>query len=450
MMALSTDETPDIPARSGQTTAAKARTDREKAPRQQGGKSPVRRFLPPIAGLLLGAVLAFTLAEIWPDFFRQSRQAVAGLPPGLLLLLLLPAGGFLALLILRGRGRGHAALAALQQRLAKETRDKEELAQILANFPDPVVLCDSQGRIAAASRAALRGDVENLEALRGQGLSVLYGEDSARTLKKINEEVLATGQAKSSLFRISRRGETRYCRREHRRLRMPAAGKADEADSILLVERDVTTEIQEGDRRRRGQRAFIELLLDVVDQNDPLAAQTGRRIGDLAARLAEDLELSGSERRTAQNAGYLLALVDARVPRSVLRGDLPGRPVDYVCLAREEVADLVAQLELEGDLAECLRQLDERMDGRGGPRGLKAPQILPAARVLKVADGYLRRLMIQGEGLAAQDRALSEMLKEADQAYDGDTVDSLVCLISRDLEAGMVDGFDDISRDQSH
>lgn len=407
------------------------------------------RFLPLAAGVLLGAALAFTLEEIWPDFFRQSAQSLAGLPPMVLLFLLLPAGGLAVLLALRGQGRGRAALAALRQRLSEESRNREELAQILASFPDPVVLCDSDGRIAAASKAALRGDAEGLEELRGQGLTALYGEESARTLAKINEEVLVTGQAKSSLFRVSRRGETRYCRREHRRISLPGSGNGTGKDAILLVERDVTTEIQEGDRRRRGQRAFIDLLLDVVDQNDPLAAQTGRRIGDLAARLAEDLELSGNERRTAQNAGYLLALVDARVPRAVLRGDLPGRPVDYVCLAREEVADLVAELELEGDLAECLRQLDERLDGRGGPRGLKAPQILPAARVLKVADAYLRRLMIQGEGLAAQDRVLSEMLKEADQAYDGDTVDSLVCLISRDLEAGMVDGFDDIAGDQS-
>ena len=410
-------------------------------------RSGSRRALPLLAGLLLGGALAIALEAIWPNFFGLSSAALTALPPGLLVLLLVPGAGLVTLLIMRRRSS--AALARLERALAEQRQETETLSRIVESLPDPVVLCDREGRIAAASAAALRGEDAKIQSLRGQGLATLYGDDSAKTLAKINAEVLSSGQAKSSLFRVNRRGETRYCRREHRRISLPAgSGKSDA--SVLLVERDVTAEIQEGDRRRRGQRAVIELLLDVVDQNDPLAAQTGRRIGDLADRLAADMELSASDRRTARNAGYLLALVDARVPRAALRGDLPGRAVDYVCLAREEVADLVTQLEFDGDLSECLRQLDERLDGRGGPRGLTAPQILAPARVLKVADAYLRRLMLQGEGLAAQDRALSEILKDADKAYDGDTVDSLVCLISRDLEAGMVDGFDDVRGDDSH
>ena len=49
-------------------------------------------------------------------------------------------------------------------------------------------------------------------------------------------------------------------------------------------------------------------------------------------------------------------------------------------------AEILADIEFEGDVAEMVRQHHERLDGSGYPDGLKDGDILTEARILAVAD----------------------------------------------------------------
>jgi len=79
-------------------------------------------------------------------------------------------------------------------------------------------------------------------------------------------------------------------------------------------------------------------------------------------------------------------------------------------------------------LAEIIRQHHERMDGSGYPRGLKADEILPEARVLAVADVFeamtSHRPYRPAPGTEA---ALAELSRRS--LYDAAPADALTILI---------------------
>ena len=76
------------------------------------------------------------------------------------------------------------------------------------------------------------------------------------------------------------------------------------------------------------------------------------------------------------------------VPAEIL--SKPGRLSDTeMLLIRQHAgagAEILADIEFEGDVAGMVRQHHERLDGSGYPAGLTDGDILPEARVLAVAD----------------------------------------------------------------
>jgi len=78
-------------------------------------------------------------------------------------------------------------------------------------------------------------------------------------------------------------------------------------------------------------------------------------------------------------------------------------------------------------------QHHERMDGSGYPQGLKGDEILPAARIMAVADVVeamsSHRPYRPALGIEA---ALAEIAKGRGQKYDSDTVDATLKLFRED------------------
>ena len=83
--------------------------------------------------------------------------------------------------------------------------------------------------------------------------------------------------------------------------------------------------------------------------------------------------------------------------------------------------DIIRSADFEGPTAEIVYQHHERCDGSGYPRGLSSDQILPAAKVLMVAD--VVEAMVSHRpyrpGLGA-DAALAEIERGAGLQYDTD------------------------------
>ena len=90
-------------------------------------------------------------------------------------------------------------------------------------------------------------------------------------------------------------------------------------------------------------------------------------------------------------------------------------------------ADLIADIEFDGPIAETIRQLQENFNGSGIPKGLKGDEILLTARIVAVANAFVAMVSARSyrPGMAF-DRAIDILLKESGESFDRRAVTALV------------------------
>ena len=164
---------------------------------------------------------------------------------------------------------------------------------------------------------------------------------------------------------------------------------------LLSVIRDITHRRQtEGELARTTARLLATLdgavaaLGAMAELRDPYTAGHQRRVADLSCAIATELGW-GAERVAALHTGALLHdLGKIVVPAEILAK--PGRLSEAeLSLIRQHAAagaEILADIDFEGDVAAMALQHHERLDGSGYPAGLKGGEILPEARILAVAD----------------------------------------------------------------
>ena len=117
------------------------------------------------------------------------------------------------------------------------------------------------------------------------------------------------------------------------------------------------------------------------------------------------------------------------VPAELLtkRGRLSDEEIQQVRGSILASADLLEGIEFEGPVVETLRQLQERWDGIGKPRGLKGEEIIVTARIVAVANAFVAmvspRAYRPGIGF---DEAIEMLLSQVGTVFARGTVAALV------------------------
>ncbi len=247
----------------------------------------------------------------------------------------------------------------------------------------------SDGRIVEANAAAeaaygyTRDELLRLHisALRADGASPLLAEQ------------IETAAAGGALFAA-----------EHRRkdgslfpVEVSARGIAtlDGETLLLSVICDVTARKQtEGELARATARlegtleGAVAALGTTAELRDPYTAGHQRRVTELACAIATELGWDTRQIASLRTAALLHDLGKIVVPAEIL--SKPGKLTDTeFLLIRQHAAaraEILADIDFGDDVAAIVRQHHERLDGSGYPSGLRDGEIVPAARVLAVAD----------------------------------------------------------------
>jgi putative nucleotidyltransferase with HDIG domain len=179
----------------------------------------------------------------------------------------------------------------------------------------------------------------------------------------------------------------------------------------------------------------ISLITSIIEIRDPYIAGHQRKVGNLAAAIAEKMNLDPQTANNIRTMGYIHDLGKIGLPAEILTK--PG-PINYA--ERELIKmhprygyEMLSKVKLPGIFAETIYQHHERCDGSGYPLGLKGDQIRIEAQIIMVADTVeaimANRSYHPGINLEG---ALNEIRVNAGILYNAEVVDACAELFFKD------------------
>jgi putative methionine-R-sulfoxide reductase with GAF domain len=185
-------------------------------------------------------------------------------------------------------------------------------------------------------------------------------------------------------------------------------------------------------RMQEGLRDTVQAIATTVEMRDPYTAGHQRRVADLAAGIAGEMNLPHEQIYAIHLAGIVHDLGKIAIPAEILSKPSRLNEMEYNFIKTHPRAgyDILKDINFPWPIAQMVLQHHERMDGSGYPQGLKGDAILLEARILAVADVVeaiaSHRPYRPGMGL---ETALAEIQSKRGILYDAAVVDATLRLI---------------------
>jgi putative nucleotidyltransferase with HDIG domain len=177
-------------------------------------------------------------------------------------------------------------------------------------------------------------------------------------------------------------------------------------------------------------RGTAFLLGDVVEADDAYTGSHSRDVVELTLAVADQLGLSGRERRDAEFAALLHDVGKVRTPKEII--NKPGALTD-------EEREVIKQHTIEGErmlekvggmlgeIGHIVRSCHERHDGQGYPDGLAGDEIPLIARIVSCCDAFNAMTTDRPYRAALTlEEALAELQRNASTQFDPRVVDAVV------------------------
>ena len=357
----------------------------------------------------------------------------------------------IALFYVRASNRAYEARnRVLMDKNATISKQKALLDSVNASLRAGLVLVDSQGRVQMANRAfstlaGLAGDIPAgtplVEVLPGKVAVQLLGDmalvndcgQSASVEVVMPPAPAAADKAAGAPVAGAARGdETEDGPRLFRVTLNPYGddGRKTEAGTSGCVGtfQDITRFRRNAERARERQLALITALVRAIESVDPNLTGHSDRMARAAGLVADELDLDSHEKETLDLAARLSQIGKIFVPRELLtkREALTPEERQEVLRAPEHADRILHDLRFDLPVRETVREMGERMDGSGGPQGLRGEEISRAGRVLAVVNAFEAMTSPRawrGDTGMAPDEAVRQLSQ--DLRFDQDVVAAL-------------------------
>jgi putative nucleotidyltransferase with HDIG domain len=158
----------------------------------------------------------------------------------------------------------------------------------------------------------------------------------------------------------------------------------------------LTSEERAEDLQRRTEQlaslqvGLLSAMLRTLDLRDRMTARHSAAVARYAREIAVAAGLSEAEQELAHTAGLLHDIGKFVFPDSILKGNsrLTDDEYEIVKMHPFHGAQVLAQIEGYGPVANIVLAHHERIDGTGYPNGMPGDQIPVIARIISVADTY--------------------------------------------------------------
>jgi putative nucleotidyltransferase with HDIG domain len=179
---------------------------------------------------------------------------------------------------------------------------------------------------------------------------------------------------------------------------------------------------------------IAETLINAMEAKDVYLRGHSRRVAELAASVAEELELDADTVENVRLAGRLHDIGKIGIREDILNkpGALTGEEYAHV---KEHVRiglEILAPLRHLGSVLRFVADHHERWDGNGYPQGLAATDISLGGRILAAADAYeaVTSARTYREAMT-QDQALAHLARLAGSLLDPTVFEALRTVVLR-------------------
>ncbi len=139
---------------------------------------------------------------------------------------------------------------------------------------------------------------------------------------------------------------------------------------------------------QNAMQATISTIASVVELRDPYTAGHERKVGNLAAAIAEKMNLSKAQIECLYVTGYLHDIGKMSVPAEILAK--PGKLTEVeFAVIKTHVAfgyDILKKVKLPWPIEDVVYQHHERINGSGYPQGLTGSEMKIESKIMAVAD----------------------------------------------------------------
>jgi PAS domain S-box-containing protein/putative nucleotidyltransferase with HDIG domain len=161
---------------------------------------------------------------------------------------------------------------------------------------------------------------------------------------------------------------------------------AIQQERLLVAERQQRASIQM--QLTEAMSAMVAPIVLAMEMRDPYTVGHQSRVADIAVAIGRDLGWTEERLQGLRMAALIHDIGKISIPSEILT-----KPVELSAAEREIIKAhpetgyfILKDIPFAWPVAEMVRQHHEKLDGSGYPRGLKADEILPEAKVLAVAD----------------------------------------------------------------
>ena len=211
---------------------------------------------------------------------------------------------------------------------------------------------------------------------------------------------------------------------------------------LLLAMQDITQRKQAEEKDRLGteklvrvMNGIIEAMAHMVEIRDPYTAGHQRRVSEIAAAIAKEMDLPEEKIEATRVAGMLHDIGKIYVPAEILSKPSYLNEMEYRMIKQHPRLsyEILSSIEFPWPIANIVFQHHERMDGSGYPAGISGEDISIEARIIAVADVVeamaSHRPYRPSLGLK---QALQEISKNRDILYDSRVVDACLRLLENE------------------
>jgi len=197
---------------------------------------------------------------------------------------------------------------------------------------------------------------------------------------------------------------------------------------VLMVREDISELVEERQRRENALKSLIHTLTKIIDSRDPFSAQHSKRVAWVARTIADEMGVEEIDCETAEIAGAMMNLGKILVPREILTrpDDLSKDELEEVRGSILKSAQMLEEVDFDGPVVDCLRQIQAHWDGSGSP-ALAGEDILLSARIVAVANAFVGMASARAHrpGTDLEETSLA-LMADAGRIYDRKAVSALM------------------------